>query len=99
MHAGDFKTLKTIVQYETGIGYFILYACYTVATERIKPITSDKCGSDCPSSRCCADDLHRQGNTGYSVCQETVALNISGRSGKAIRSVCLRGGKAGLTLF
>ncbi len=62
-------------------------------------LLGDNCGSDCPSSRCCADDLHRQGNTGYSVCQETVALNISGRSGKAIRSVCLRGGKAGLTLF
>ncbi len=97
MHVNDFKTLKTIVQNETGIGYFILYACYTF--ERIKPTTWDNCGSDCPSSRCCADDLHRQGNTGYSVCQETVALNISGRSGKAIRSVCLRGSKAGLTLF
>lgn len=105
MHAGNFETFTNIVQHEIITDYFFLGACcaHQVTRERIKPTTSDNCVSNCLSSRCCGDDLHRQGNTGYSVREEKQWHKTSAAGVVKLlhvgQCVCLRGGKAGLTLF
>lgn len=63
-------------QYQTDRVQLFLVACYAVRHHQVtrekkeKTTSLDNCVGDWLSSRCCGDDLHRQGNTGHSVRQK-----------------------------